>query len=314
MANDEKPLVTFALFAYNQEKYIREAVEGALAQDYRPLEIIISDDCSTDRTFEVAQQAVANAGEDVSVRVRRNAKNLGLLDHFQLVVEIAQGEIIIVAAGDDVSLADRATRCVDAFNREPAVSAISMGLQTITEAGRPIRTRKKAFESGLYTWERYRRGGLVPIMGASRAYRRQLILGSRMSGALRSEDNVLVARALLLDGCVFHISDVGVLYRISPNTQSSTLDLRSWVGTYRQKVRDVRRNLASGAVTPGKAKEALILYRKQLSRNMTFASALSGSRLRAIGMAIGSPQLVFSERVLLVRKAVASLIRRMGVH
>ena len=38
----EYPLVTFALFAYNHEQYIREAVEGALAQDYPNLEIIIS--------------------------------------------------------------------------------------------------------------------------------------------------------------------------------------------------------------------------------------------------------------------------------
>jgi hypothetical protein len=47
----ERPFVTFALFVYNQEKYIREAVEGAFSQTYEPLEIILSDDCSTDRTF-----------------------------------------------------------------------------------------------------------------------------------------------------------------------------------------------------------------------------------------------------------------------
>ena len=49
----EFPLVTFALFTYNQERYVREAVEGVLAQTYEPLEIIISDDCSTDMTFSI---------------------------------------------------------------------------------------------------------------------------------------------------------------------------------------------------------------------------------------------------------------------
>jgi len=48
----DRPLVTFALVAYNQEQYIREAVEGAFAQTYEPLEIILSDDCSSDRTVE----------------------------------------------------------------------------------------------------------------------------------------------------------------------------------------------------------------------------------------------------------------------
>jgi hypothetical protein len=49
----DQPLVTFALFAYNQEKYIREAVEGAFAQTYEPIEVILSEDYSTDRTFEI---------------------------------------------------------------------------------------------------------------------------------------------------------------------------------------------------------------------------------------------------------------------
>ena len=53
MNMSERPLVTFALFAYNQEKYIREAVEGAFSQTYQRMEIILSDDCSTDSTFDI---------------------------------------------------------------------------------------------------------------------------------------------------------------------------------------------------------------------------------------------------------------------
>ena len=49
----ERPLVTFALLAYNQERFVREAVRAAFEQTYRPLEIILSDDCSQDGTFEV---------------------------------------------------------------------------------------------------------------------------------------------------------------------------------------------------------------------------------------------------------------------
>jgi glycosyltransferase involved in cell wall biosynthesis len=54
-AND-RPLVTFALFTYNRERYIREAVEGAFSQTYSPLEIILSDDCSSDSTFEIIRE------------------------------------------------------------------------------------------------------------------------------------------------------------------------------------------------------------------------------------------------------------------
>ena len=56
---EELPLVTFALFAYNQEKYIREAIEGAFSQTYEPLEIILSDDCSRDDTHRIMCEMAA---------------------------------------------------------------------------------------------------------------------------------------------------------------------------------------------------------------------------------------------------------------
>ena len=42
----ERPLISFVVLAYNQESFIREAIEGALTQTYSPLEIVFSDDCS----------------------------------------------------------------------------------------------------------------------------------------------------------------------------------------------------------------------------------------------------------------------------
>ena len=68
----ERPLVTFALFAYNQEKYIREAVEGTLAQVYDPLQIILSDGCSSDRTFEIIQEIAASYAEPHRLILNRN--------------------------------------------------------------------------------------------------------------------------------------------------------------------------------------------------------------------------------------------------
>ncbi len=104
---EERPLVTFALFAYNQEKYIREAVEGAFAQTYEPLEIILSDDCSTDRTFEIMEAMASQYDGQNRIRIRRNPDNLGVLKHVIHVAHEARGEFIILAAGDDISSADR---------------------------------------------------------------------------------------------------------------------------------------------------------------------------------------------------------------
>lgn len=103
----DRPLVTFALFAYNQEKYIREAVEGAFSQTYEPLEIILSDDCSSDRTFEIMQEMVSEYDGPHSVVLRRNNENIGLVPHVNKIFEIAKSEYIVAAAGDDISLPGR---------------------------------------------------------------------------------------------------------------------------------------------------------------------------------------------------------------
>lgn len=105
---EERPLVTFALFAYNQEKYIREAVEGAFAQTYEPLEIILSDDCSTDDTFKIMLKLAADYSGPHQIICRQNCENIGTYNHVITVAREANGQFLIVNAGDDVSYPNRA--------------------------------------------------------------------------------------------------------------------------------------------------------------------------------------------------------------
>lgn len=102
-----RPLFSFLLVTHNQEAFVREAVEGAFAQTYSPLEIIISDDCSNDRTFDITREIVGAYRGPHSVRCRRNNKNLGLGGNISQAMDLCRGELILVAAGDDVSLPDR---------------------------------------------------------------------------------------------------------------------------------------------------------------------------------------------------------------
>jgi len=87
----DRPLVTFALFAYDQERYIREALEGAFAQSYQPLEILLSDDCSTDRTFDIMREMAAAYAGPHRIRLYRNPTNLGVAGHADVRVQRAQG-------------------------------------------------------------------------------------------------------------------------------------------------------------------------------------------------------------------------------
>src|SRR5215208_5561829 len=93
-----RPLVSFALLTYNHEKFIRDAVSAAFAQTYQPLEIIISDDCSTDQTFEIVQEMVLAYTGEHRVVLRRNPENLGadgLGLHVTRVFDSSEGELIV---------------------------------------------------------------------------------------------------------------------------------------------------------------------------------------------------------------------------
>lgn len=133
----ERPLVTFALFAYNQEKYIREAVEGAFSQTYEPLEIILSDDCSSDRTFEIMQEMAAAYEGPHKVILNRNMSNLGLVNHVNFLSRISKGEYIVAAAGDDISISARTETVIDkVLESQPCL--VHSNVQQIDCHGKPI--------------------------------------------------------------------------------------------------------------------------------------------------------------------------------
>ena len=85
-----QPLITFAVISYKEEKYIREAVEAAFAQTYQPLEIILSNDCSGDRTFDIMREMAARYPGPHIVVLNRNEKNLGTGAHINRIMELSR--------------------------------------------------------------------------------------------------------------------------------------------------------------------------------------------------------------------------------
>ncbi|MCV2877672.1 glycosyltransferase [Sedimentimonas flavescens] len=138
----ERPLVTFALFAYNQEKYIREAVEGAFSQTYEPLEIILSDDCSSDRTFEIMEEMASAYSGPHRVKVRRGETNKGLAGHINEVIAASEGDIISWAAGDDIALPERTSIFAQALINDSTLCGVHSDVIEIDVDGNTIRERR----------------------------------------------------------------------------------------------------------------------------------------------------------------------------
>jgi glycosyltransferase involved in cell wall biosynthesis len=112
---DERPLITFFVAAYNQELTVRAAVESAFAQTWQPLEILLSDDASSDRTFAVMQEMAAGYAGPHRIRLNRNPRNLGIPGHIDRIMQLAEGAFVVQNAGDDVSAPERTERLADVW-------------------------------------------------------------------------------------------------------------------------------------------------------------------------------------------------------
>lgn len=127
---------SFVLMAYNQQNYVRDAVTALLAQDCPPLEIFLSDDCSTDDTFAVMQDAVAGYAGPHSVVLNRNPENLGVNRHITRCYDMCAGEVIIATSGDDICHPHRAARTMEVFERDRPLLAFSQAT-VVSLAGTP---------------------------------------------------------------------------------------------------------------------------------------------------------------------------------
>ena len=92
------PLVSIIIPCYNREKYIAQAIESALSQDYTNLEIVISDNCSTDNTLNI----IKDYAYDSRIKINQNDSNIGMIPNFRKATEeLAQGKYFIYVCSDD---------------------------------------------------------------------------------------------------------------------------------------------------------------------------------------------------------------------
>jgi glycosyltransferase involved in cell wall biosynthesis len=101
-ARGDTPLVSVWVISYNQEAYIEEALQSALDQNYPNLEVVVSDDASTDATPAlIAAMAQRHPGKLVPIL---NAVNGGITANSNIALRQCRGKYIAFMGGDDVLL------------------------------------------------------------------------------------------------------------------------------------------------------------------------------------------------------------------
>lgn len=113
----DRPLVSVVMPAYNAARYIREAIDSVLSQDYPNLELIVVDDGSTDSTVAI----VGEYGQRVICLSQANA---GPAQARNTAVALAKGDLIAFLDADDVWMPGKVGAQVDYLHKHPDVDAV----------------------------------------------------------------------------------------------------------------------------------------------------------------------------------------------
>jgi glycosyltransferase involved in cell wall biosynthesis len=221
----DRPWVSMLLISYNQQGYIGAAVAGALAQTYSPLEVIVSDDASDDGTYAAMQRALSDYAGPHRVILNRNPTNLGIGAHLSRLVGLSRGELLFVAAGDDISLPQRCARVVDAWLAcGRRVDLIASALVDLDEHGG---THQVIVPTDLARYRDLRDWIADPphVIGAAQAWTRRVFdrYGPLPAG-VAGEDLIMVARAIGSGGALtlaeplVHYRRGGLSRRVRTNT------------------------------------------------------------------------------------------------
>jgi glycosyltransferase involved in cell wall biosynthesis len=111
-----RPRVTVGVPTYNRAATLPRALTSVLAQTHADLELLVSDNASTDETPEVCR---AFAQDDPRVRVVRRPHNVGLTENFNALLREATGELVMVLADDDWLDPSYVERCVALLDARP---------------------------------------------------------------------------------------------------------------------------------------------------------------------------------------------------
>lgn len=195
------------LLAYRQERYIQEALESLGAQSIAPAEVVIVDDCSPDATSCEIANFILKSGR--SWKFIRKKNNEGVVAAARTGLTETTCELIILAAGDDISHPARVAATTNFFQANPGIYGLIFGAAVMDASGvksgktvnppsrLPVTIRIQDlsghdFLVGLHA------------CGASSAFRREVFdYFLPVRDDVYADDRVYAFRAILLGGCNF---------------------------------------------------------------------------------------------------------------
>lgn len=229
-------LVSIIIPCYNHSRYLKDTMEGLLAQDYKEIELLICDDCSPDNSYEILK-AYENCLNDKFRRVEilKNEVNLGVTKTINKLLSMAKGEYIKIIASDDILMPNAITEYMTfVFEHEGVDIVISNGdkildhhcIHDYVSMGKIYEQIPDIDAPDLL--ERVYKNNFIFAPGALVKYSVYNKIGFYDEN-IAIEDFEFWLRALVTKQVCFSYLDKSlILYRISENSMSSTINNKSF--------------------------------------------------------------------------------------
>ena len=208
------PHVSVGMPVYNGERFVAQAVESILSQTFRDIELIISDNASTDATERICREY---AERDSRIRYYRSEQNRGAAWNHNRVVELARGEYFRWQCHDDCCDPTFIEKCLAGIRGDPSVVLCYPRFVRVDEQGRRLGVKSSRVVGNAEPHMRhrsliYRRDSCEEIYGIART---DVVGKTSLIGPYSNSDDTLLAE-LILQGGFREVPEPLFFYRIHP--------------------------------------------------------------------------------------------------
>lgn len=260
-------MVSVGLPVFNGQNYLEEAIESVLNQTYKDLELIISDNASTDNTAEICRDV---ASRDSRVRYVRNEENIGAALNYDRVWHESSSAYFKWLAHDDRLLPDFVAKTVTALEENPDVVLCNSVVDYIDENGEHMGYYRSVIKdatdedpAGRFAAIILRLHTCVDFFGM---IRREAMKNSLLHQAYRGSDRAFLAQ-MALRGRLLQLETPLVQMRQHPHQYS--------------RMKNVRQQLAWQNPDRKADREVAILRLYRVYRNLVNTESLSDAERRA---------------------------------
>jgi glycosyltransferase involved in cell wall biosynthesis len=312
MPNNLDPLVTIAIPTYNRaDYYLQQSLASALSQSYQNIEIIVSDNCSTDNT-----QAFVRSFSDPRLRYFRHDKNIGANNNFNYCLGQARGDYFVLLHDDDLIDEDFVEICMRSANYATNFGIIRTGTRVIDSMG-SLLSESRNRVGGLST-EEFFRGWFAnktswylcsTLFNTSRLRE----MGGFQSKLNLTQDGVAIVQLASRFGRI-DVEDIKASFRKHPGEMTFAVKVKDWCEDYLALL-DLMCQVIDGNVDLVRSKGMRFLCRLNYNRASAIGSPIKRFRtylmvFRMFDYKYSPMDYLVSPRILSTGRQIKELVRK----